>query len=145
VTAVGGAPSGHQVTAPADADNVSDYLISFRSFGEYEAMFMLTDSDLHGRLLDCPGGASSFTAQASALGAFVTAADPVYAMSVPALQELVKGESDRGSAHTAAGIDRYRWDFYRDLCRSIGSSLSPPRADRVAPDLPARSPSVSTP
>jgi hypothetical protein len=103
------------VTAPADADNVGDYLISSRSFGEYEAMFMLTDSDLHGRLLDCPGGASSFTAQASALGAFVTAADPVYAMSVPALQGLVKGESDRGSAHTAAGIDRYRWDFYRDI------------------------------
>ena len=103
------------MTAAADPDNVGDYLISSRSFAEYEAMFMLTEGDLQGRLLDCPGGASSFTAHASALGALVTAVDPVYAMPMPALQELVRGESDRGSAHTAAGIDRYRWDFYGDL------------------------------
>jgi hypothetical protein len=103
------------MTLPPDADNVGEYLISSRSFGEYEAMFMLTDSDRQGRLLDCPGGASSFTASASARGALATAADPVYTLSVPALQDLVKGESDRGSAHTAAGIDRYRWDFYGDI------------------------------
>jgi hypothetical protein len=103
------------VTVAPDADNVGEYLISSRSFGEYEAMFMLTDGDLQGRLLDCPGGASSFTAHASALGAVVTAVDPVYAMSVPALQELVECESHRGSAHTAAGIERYRWDFYGDI------------------------------
>jgi hypothetical protein len=103
------------MTSPPDADNVGEYLISSRSFGEYQAMFMLTDSDLQGRLMDCPGGASSFTARASALGALVTAVDPVYTLSAPALQDLVKGESDRGSAHTAAGIDRYRWDFYGDI------------------------------
>jgi Methyltransferase domain len=102
------------ISAP-DADNVGDYLISSRSFAEYEAMFMLRESDLQGRLLDCPGGASSFTAHTSALGAVVTAVDPVYAVPVPVLQELVQGESDRGSAHTAAGIDRYRWEFYGDL------------------------------
>jgi Methyltransferase domain len=103
------------MTSPPDADNVGECLISSRSFGEYEAMFMLTGSDLHGHLLDCPGGASSFTARASALGALATAVDPVYTMSVPALQELVMGEADRGSAHTAAGMDRYRWDFYGDI------------------------------
>ena len=103
------------MTAAVDPDNVGDYLISSRSFAEYEAMFMLTEGDLQGRLLDCPGGASSFTAHASALGALVTAVDPVYAMPMPALQELVRGESDRGSVHTAAGVDRYRWDFYGDL------------------------------
>ena len=103
------------MTAAVDPDNVGDYLISSRSFAEYEAMFMLTEGDLQGRLLDCPGGASSFTAHASALGALVTAVDPVYAMPMPALQGLVRGESDRGSAHTAAGVDRYRWDFYGDL------------------------------
>lgn len=103
------------MTPPTDADNVGEYLISSRSFAEYEAMFLLTESDLRGRLLDCPGGASSFTAHVRGLGALVTAVDPVYAMPVPALQELVKGESERGSAHTAAGIDRYRWDFYGDI------------------------------
>jgi hypothetical protein len=103
------------MTSPPAADNVGEYLISARSFGEYGAMFVLTERDLQGRLLDCPGGASSFTARASAFGALVTAVDPVYTLSVPALQDLVKGESDRGSAHTAAGIDRYRWDFYGDI------------------------------
>jgi hypothetical protein len=78
-------------------------------------MFTLTDSDFQGRLLDCPGGASSFTAQASDRGALVTALDPVYAMPTSELRELVMGEPDRGSAHTVAGVDRYRWDFYGDI------------------------------
>jgi hypothetical protein len=98
-----------------DADSVGEYLISSRSFREYEAMFMLTKGDLHGRVLDCPGGASSFTAEASVLGAIVSAVDPVYAMSASSLRELVMGEPDRGSAHTAAGFDRYLWEFYGDI------------------------------
>jgi SAM-dependent methyltransferase len=103
------------VTSPADPDNVGDYLISSRSFREYQAMFCLTREDLRGRVLDCPGGASSFTAEASDLGAQVAATDPVYAMTVPALQELVLTQPDRGSAHTAAGMDRYAWDFYGNI------------------------------
>lgn len=104
-----------RMTSSPDADNVGEYLISSRSFREYEAMFMLTKGDLHGPVLDCPGGASSFTAEASALGALVTAVDPVYAMPASSLQELVVGEPERGSAHTAAGLDRYLWDFYGDI------------------------------
>jgi hypothetical protein len=100
------------VTLSSDPDNVGDYLISSRSFQEYEAMFMLTEGDLQGRLLDCPGGASSFTAIASDRGALVTAVDPVYAMPTTELLDLVMGEPDRGSAHTVAGVDRYRWSFY---------------------------------
>jgi hypothetical protein len=103
------------VTSAPDPDNVGDYLISSRSFREYEAMFSLTVSDLSGQVLDCPGGASSFTVEASDLGAQVTAVDPVYAMSTPALHELVMVQPDRGSAHTAAGSDRYEWDFYGDI------------------------------
>jgi hypothetical protein len=103
------------VTSHPDADNVGDYLISSRSFDEYQAMFTLTKRDLCGRILDCPGGGSSFAVQASDLGARVTAVDPVYAIATSALQELVMEEPDRGSAHTVAGIDRYLWDFYGDI------------------------------
>jgi Methyltransferase domain len=98
-----------------NADNVGDYLVSSRSLREYEAMFALTESNLRGAVLDCPGGASSFTVQASDLGAAAVAVDPVYAMSTSELRRLVMGEPDRGSAHTAAGADRYLWDFYGDL------------------------------
>jgi hypothetical protein len=106
---------GSQMTLPPDADNVGAYLISSRSFEEYRSMFLLTDRDLKGELLDCPGGASSFTAHASALGALVTAVDPVYAVPAPVLRDLVEGEPERGSAHTAAGLDRYVWDFFGDI------------------------------
>jgi len=103
------------MTVPPDADDVGEYLISSRSFEEYESMFLFTGSELQGRLLDCPGGASSFTAHAGSLGVSVTAVDPVYAMPAPALIDLVEGEPERGSAHTAAGMDRYRWDFYGSI------------------------------
>jgi len=98
-----------------DPDNVGDYLISARSFDEYRAMFALTGSDLSGPVLDCPGGGSSFTAQANQAGASAIAADPVYAQPRDSLAMLVMAEIQRGSAHTAAGADRYVWDFYGDL------------------------------
>jgi methyltransferase family protein len=103
------------VISPPDPDNVGDYLISSRSFREYEAFFSLSDRDLCGRVLDCPGGASSFTVEASDLGTHVRAVDPVYAMPTSTLHDLVMTQPDRGSAHTAAGIDRYAWDFYGDF------------------------------
>ena len=98
-----------------DPDNVGDYLISARSFDEYRAMFALTGSDLSGSVLDCPGGASGFTALANQAGATAIAADPAYARPRDALAMLVMAEVQRGSAHTAAGADRYRWDFYGDI------------------------------
>ena len=97
-----------------DPDNVGGYLISARSFDEYRAMFALADSDLSGSVLDCPGGASSFTACANQAGASAIAADPAYARPRHSLAALAMTEVERGSAHTAAGADRYVWDFYGD-------------------------------
>jgi len=97
-----------------DPDNVGGYLISARSFDEYRAMFALADSDLSGSVLDCPGGASSFTACANQAGASAIAADPVYARPRRSLAALATAEVERGSAHTVAGADRYVWDFYGD-------------------------------
>jgi hypothetical protein len=98
-----------------DPDNVGEYLISARSYDEYRAMFALTDKDIAGLILDCPGGGSSFTAQANANGAVAIATDPVYAMSRESLAVHVVAEAARGSAHTAAGSDRYVWHFHGDL------------------------------
>lgn len=103
------------MTLAADPDNVGDYLISARSFDEYRAMFALTDADIAGAILDCPGGGASFTAQASAAGATALAVDPVYATPPMLLADRVIAETNRGSAHTAAGARRYVWDFYGDL------------------------------
>ncbi|MFI9504282.1 methyltransferase domain-containing protein [Nocardia sp. NPDC052566] len=79
---------------------------------EYRAIFALSENDLHGRILDCPGGASSFTTEASDLGAQVTAADPIYARSADELRPLAISETDRGNSWATAHHDRYRWDWY---------------------------------
>ena len=97
-----------------DPDDVGKYLISARSFDEYRAMFALADSDLCGSVLDCPGGASSFTSCVNQAGAAAVAADPVYAQPRHSLAALATAEVERGSAHTVAGADRYVWDFYGD-------------------------------
>lgn len=100
---------------PPDPDNVGEYLISARSFEEYAAMFGITAGDLRGRILDCPGGGSAFTARACRAGATAVAVDPVYAGPADTVARLAVTETTRGSAHTAAGVDRYRWDFFGDL------------------------------
>jgi len=101
----------------ADPNDGGDYLISARSFDEYRAMFALTGSDFCGSVLDCPGGGSSFTALANQAGASAIAADPAHAQPRDSLAALVRADLQRGCAHTAAGADRYVWDFYGDLDR----------------------------
>jgi predicted RNA methylase len=58
---------------------LGDMLVTARPLDEYLAMFVLGRDDVAGRrILDCPGGAASFTAEASDLGAEATAVDPIY-------------------------------------------------------------------
>ncbi|GAA5070334.1 class I SAM-dependent methyltransferase [Nocardia iowensis] len=96
----------------SDSDVLGEFLVSARSLAEYRAIFALADADLRGRILDCPGGAASFTAEASVLGAQVTAADPVYAREPDQLRSLALTETDRGSSWATAHSAMYRWDWY---------------------------------
>jgi len=77
-------------------------------------MFSLSNEDLKLRILDCPGGGSSFTASVNAKGGDVTAVDPVYALPPGEVAAMVAAEVARGSAWAVANVDRYRWDFYGD-------------------------------
>ena len=97
---------------PLDTDVLGEFLVSARSLAEYRAIFDLTDADLQGRILDCPGGAASFTVEASDLGARVTAADPIYSRPTDRLRSLAVSKTDRGSDWATAHYDRYRWDWY---------------------------------
>jgi hypothetical protein len=94
-----------------DAD-IGAYLVSCRSFDEYRAMFGLTDDDLAGRLLDCPGGGAGFTAVARGLGVQAVAADPVYATAPEELIARLREELERGSAWTRTHAARYVWSAY---------------------------------
>jgi len=90
-------------------------LVSARSFEEYLAMFNLDDADLTGRVLDCPGGAASFAAEAGACGVDVLAVDPVYAADHTWLGEHGKSEALRGNRHTASCLDAFSWTFFTDI------------------------------
>ncbi len=97
----------------SDVD-IGPYLVSARSAAEYRAMFALTDDDLRGRVLDCPGGGASFTAAARSRGTEAFAVDPVYATPPRELVVRLEGELARGSAWATAHADRYVWGFHGD-------------------------------
>ncbi|MFC4377783.1 hypothetical protein ACFO5K_27270 [Nocardia halotolerans] len=97
----------------ADGAALGEFLVSARSLAEYRAMFQLSDRDLVGRrILDCPGGAASFTAEASALGAEVTAIDPIYDATAAELAARAAPETERAVAWAQRHAGRYRWDWY---------------------------------
>jgi hypothetical protein len=99
---------------PARA-SIGDYLISARSFAEYAAMFALTEADLRGSVVDCPGGGASFTATACARGADAVAVDPVYAVPPEQLIARLDAELERGHAWARERADAYVWAFYGDF------------------------------
>src|SRR5512143_4034224 len=83
-----------------------------RTLREYFRMFELDYGMLKGRVLDCPGGASSFTAECVKLGYDVRACDILYGLEPERLIE-------EGSADTAYVLeqaykvkDLYDWGSY---------------------------------
>jgi len=101
--------------SPGRLPAIGRTLISARSFDEYVAMFALSDEDLSCSILDCPGGAASFAAEARTHGASVVAVDPVYGADVDWLAEHAVDEAVRGNRHTGASVDSFVWTFFADI------------------------------
>ncbi|MGY2061922.1 hypothetical protein ACW9HQ_44190, partial [Nocardia gipuzkoensis] len=92
-----------------------EMLISSRSFEEYRAMFALDDEDLAARILDCPSGASGFTAELRERGGEVTACDAAYLdHGLDAVAAAAAAETDRGNRYVRAHPQQYRWSFFAD-------------------------------
>lgn len=109
-------PDNEAATAnPSGLPNIGRTLVSARSFDEYVAMFALTRQDLSGSILDCPGGAASFAAEANRRGSSVVAVDPVYAASADWLAPHAVEEAIRGNRHTGSSIDSFVWGFFADI------------------------------
>ena len=89
-----------QQSSSQGTSSFGDVLVSARSLAEYRAMFDLTDDDLAGSVLDCPGGAASFTAEARRQGLDVTAVDPTYPPPGPATK---RGQALRRLGEHATG------------------------------------------
>ncbi len=111
-------------------------LVSARSLAEYRAMFALSDAALRRRLLDCPGGAASLTAEVNAAGGDATACDPRYARtSVDELAAQAQADTDRGNRYVRTHPEQYRWGFFADPAehyRHRHAALTRCTADRRA-------------
>ncbi|MGC5772335.1 SAM-dependent methyltransferase [Paenibacillus pabuli] len=87
-----------------------------RTFEEYMKMFNLTEEEIKGKsILDCPGGACSFSNHARERGANPMAADIAYEHEIGQLE--VKGLLD--IEHTMKQMeqvqDKYRWDDFGSI------------------------------
>ncbi|MEH3078332.1 MAG: hypothetical protein PGN11_16990 [Quadrisphaera sp.] len=114
-------PPTPPTTPQQGASGFGDVLVSARSFAEYRAMFDLADADLAGSVLDCPGGAASFTAEARRAGVDVVAVDPTYPPAGPAaergralraLGEHAAAEAERGSAWVRERAADFVWTSF---------------------------------
>src|SRR5262245_16537366 len=99
-----------EVSAFRPDNRIGEMLVSSRSLAEYRAMFALTDAELTGRILDCPGGAASFTAEVSA----AIAADPCYELPGAELVARTRADLLRGYRYHQANPDEYVWTFFAD-------------------------------
>ncbi|MBQ1082071.1 methyltransferase domain-containing protein [Nocardiopsis sp. B62] len=86
--------------------------VSARDFAEYRSMFGLSDDDLSLRILDCPGGAASFTAEARARGSDVTAVDPEYGENRGKLAELALLENEHKHADLVEHESDFVWTWF---------------------------------
>lgn len=96
--------------------NLDDFIFIGRTCNEYMRMFDLRETDIAGkRILDCPGGACSFTAHAPSLGANAVAADILYELRGEVL--AAKGAVDLDELrHGMIGAeDDYVWDEFGDV------------------------------
>lgn len=86
-----------------------------RTFEEYRRMFGLEPESLPGqRVLDCPGGPSSFTAVARSLGADGVAVDPAYGPAVGDLTGRCRTAIDRTATQLREKRDLFVWNEYAD-------------------------------
>lgn len=97
-----------------ETTGIGPMLMSARSLAEYESMFGLDTGELTGRILDCPGGAASFVAEANRLGIDAVAVDPFYAGDPDALATQAVADAARGNGFMLENAHRFVWTFFRD-------------------------------
>lgn len=80
-----------------------------RSFDEYRRMFMLTDEDLHLKIVGCGDGPASFNAEGTRRGIRVTSVDPIYRWDVAQLRDRIATTYDEILEQTRRNADEFVW------------------------------------
>lgn len=87
-----------------------------RTLEEYSQFFALTEKELAGtRVLDCPAGTASFTAEARRLGVDTTAADIRYDQTPATLARQATTDIDRALSAFDQSAELFTWEFYSDV------------------------------
>lgn len=94
-------------SSPSD----SRLFVSARSKSEYLKMFDLSTTELSLRILDCAGGAASFTAEMRSEGLLAWAVDPLYGMSEQERIELVETGYNHAVQNIINDNTAYNWGF----------------------------------
>lgn len=85
--------------------------VSARTFDEYVKMFSLSTADLDRRILDCTGGASSFTAEVSENGGTIYSVDPLYAQPADVIERKTWAGVARASNNVRTDPAAYDWSY----------------------------------
>lgn len=99
-----------------DADQLADP-------GRVPGHVRLTEADLGRRILDCPGGTASFTAEVNAAGGDAIACDAIYPQYAPnVLAARSVSATERGNGYVRAHPEQYRWSCFAPFTvqRSVG-------------------------
>ena len=83
-----------------------------RSLDEYRSMLELSDVDLERRIIDCAGGPSSFTAEATRRGSDVIAADPLYAFDREVIRQRIDETFETVMEQNRLNVDDFVWTRY---------------------------------
>ncbi|SDW33388.1 methyltransferase domain-containing protein [Paenibacillus sp. PDC88] len=87
-----------------------------RSYEEYEHMFQISNDDIASkRILDCPGGACSFTAVANQRGGKAKSVDIAYAYSWDILYAKGKEDIKHAMEQMSKAQDQYKWNYFSNL------------------------------
>lgn len=87
-----------------------------RTYNEYMSMFHLNEEQLQGRrILDCPAGACSFTAEASAQGFNVIATDIAYTFDTDSLHAKGKQDIAHMLEHMQTAQHEYDWTMMQTI------------------------------
>ncbi len=97
--------------------NLNRVVFIGRTLSEYKRMFDIEMNSLNGlRVLDCPSGASSFTAEANSSGINVVGCDIFYEVYDSCeLEEIGLKDIEYIMHRVSLNPERYKWEYYKSI------------------------------
>jgi hypothetical protein len=98
-----------------------------RSFGEYQKMFSLGESELRQKIVGCADGPASFNVQATQAGSRIVSCDPLYALSAGEIRARIEETYDRILEQARQNESEFLWDEIKsveDLGRTRWDSMA---------------------